>query len=945
MSFNNLLHLLEDVATKPQSGDIICYDVGASTEYRSWSYRQLLVEAQHASCALQSNHGNEHAIGPTVLLHFTSHWDNIVWFWGVMLAGRIPVMSTALPNSELLRNAHLEHLARTLIDPLCLTRATLVPEFAGQDAIKPLAVESLDLTKPISPTSEALSDKLCLNDTAAILLTSGSTGRCKAVCLSHGQILAAIRGKLSALPLVSESFLNWISLNHVAALVEVHMQAILARKTQIHVPAVNLMSEPIKFLDLIDTHRVSRTFAPNFFLAKLRDAIRKNTTSRINGKLHGKTANGIREPGGWDLSCLGCINSGGEANITRTCEELSDQLAQYGAPKNIIFPGFGMTETCAGAIFNPDCPQYDRDHQLEFASVGLCMPGIEMRITDGLDSNSTERVPTGQIGFLQVTGAVVFKEYFNNRYATAESFTSDGWFKTGDLAFIDQNGYLNLAGRSKETMIVNGVNYDPKSVENAVEEADIPGLVPSFSCCFSCRSPGHETEDICLVYLPAYPNDDLKARVETTNAISKVVMMATGVRPLVIPVDRAQLQKSSLGKLSRAGIKASYSRGEYKAHQDFNNELIRTFRKATYTPPKDEFEKDLLAVVTASLGPFDEDVFGVQTPILDLGITSVELIKLKKDLETNQGLWQEIPIVTLLTHHTVRDLGTALRKLHGSHVYNPVVKLQTEGTKTPLWLIHPGVGEVLVFLNLAKFVKDRPVYALRARGLNGNEGPFTNISEVVKTYHAAIKKEQPEGPYAIAGYSYGSMLAFEISKLLEANNDFVAFTGSFNLPPHIKTRMRQLDFKQCLLHLSYFLGLMTEEYARDLASELGDCSQEVAVDVVMQNASQARLVELALSRSGLHRWTNVAFALQSMAVDYEPTGSVPGLDCFYCIPLAVVATSKQQWLEDHLTKWNDFSRSQVRFHSVGGAHYTMLSPEHVLDFQKTLRRALEDRGI
>jgi thioesterase domain-containing protein len=157
--------------------------------------------------------------------------------------------------------------------------------------------------------------------------------------------------------------------------------------------------------------------------------------------------------------------------------------------------------------------------------------------------------------------------------------------------------------------------------------------------------------------------------------------------------------------------------------------------------------------------------------------------------------------------------------------------------------------------------------------------------------------------------------------------------------------MCQLDFKECLLNLSYFLGLMTEERARELAVELGGCPRDLALSTIMKNASLPRLAELALSESALDRWASVAFALQSMAVDYEPSGSVAGFDCFYCIPLAVVATSKQQWLDDHLSKWKDFSRSKVRFHSVGGAHYTMLSPEHVFEFQKTLRRALEKRGL
>ncbi|PYH88927.1 acetyl-CoA synthetase-like protein [Aspergillus ellipticus CBS 707.79] len=912
MSFRNLQHLLE-VAAQGGRGHIICYPLGSTHNPSSFSYGQLLQEAQRASWTLRARNPAGLSPGAAVLLHFTDHWDHIVWFWAVLLAGCVPVISTALSNNDSLRTAHLAHLARTLHDPLCLTRTRLAPEFSRQDAIRPLAVEALDVAKAVP--LDRIEANSGLSDTALILLTSGSTGHAKAVCLSHGQILAAITGKMTVAPLPGKCFMNWISLDHVAGIIEIHLLAMLARGDQVHAPGSDILTTPTRFLDLIHTHRVARTFAPNFFLGKIRATLQEMS----NGSAP------------WDLSCLYCINSGGEANVTRTCEEVAAQLVRYGAPQNVIAPGFGMTETCAGAIFNTTFPEYDREQQLELASLGVCMPGIQMRITDGSPENVC--VATGETGNLEVTGPAVFRGYFNNPTVTAECFTTDGWFKTGDRGFVDRKGYLNLMGRAKDTLIVNGVKYDPHSIELALDEARIPGLAPSFNCCFSSLPAGAETEEICVVYLPTYPADDLPARVETTDAIANVMMMSVGVRPRVIPLDRVLLQKSALGKLSRARIKASYEKGEYNTHRDLNDEMVKNHRRLTREPPGDELEKLILAVFVQSLG-LDEDI-GVQTPIFDFGITSIELIKLKKDLEQRLALPKEIPIATLLMNQTVRALSEAMRELQGPHVYSP----------TPLWLVHPGVGEVLVFLNLANLIKDRAVYALRARGFNEEEEPFASIDEAVRTYHAAIKQKQPEGPYAIAGYSYGSMLAFEVGKVLECQGDTVGFIGSFNLPPHIKSRMRQLDFKECLLHLAYFLDLMTEDHARDLATQLQGASQEHALEVVMAHADPVRAAELALSQEALLKWAGLAFGLQSMAVEYEPSGSIASLDCFYCIPLAVVASSKKQWREEHLSKWTDFTRSEPRFHSVGGAHYTMLSPEHVFDFQKTLRHALENRGL
>ncbi|CAG8043753.1 unnamed protein product [Penicillium olsonii] len=929
MTFRNLQHLLQEVSSLEHGGNLICYPLGNTEAPTTCTYKQL---AEHAQLASWSLRASPIAAGLTpgcpVLLHFDAHWDTIVWFWAVMLAGCVPVISTTLPNDPSLRMTHLAHLSKVFGEPLCLTRNNLVSEFSQQPSIKTVAVDALD-QKTAHPMVDFTESEL--SDTAVMMLTSGSTGKSKAVCLSHGQILAVLTGKLSVVALHGESFMNWIRLDHAASLVEIHLQAMFALKDQVHVHSTDVLSDPIKFVDLIDRHRVTRTFAPNSFLAKLRGTLSEVTPSG--------TANGFSRR--WDLSCLNYVASGGEANVTKTCNEVSKLLSHYGAPRNVLVPGFGMTETCAGAIFNTNCPQYDIDHKLEFTSVGTCMPGIEMRITGG----SNVCASPGEIGNLELKGKTVFKEYFNDSKSTLESFTSDGWFKTGDRAYIDRDtGFLTLTGRLKETMIINGIHYSPYEIDSLLDRSDIPGLTPSFNCCFSSFPSGADTEMVCLAYLPTYKPEDMVARVRTTEAISKVVMMATGSRPEIIPLNEALLQKSALGKVSRQKIKTNYEKGEYRSFQEMNREMIRLYYKAVRTPPETKLERQILEVYIESLGLVEEG-FGVETPIFDVGITSMELIKLKKDLENKIDIGQELPLTAVMTSSTVRELHRALQELQAPREYSPLVTLQDKGTKAPLWLVHPGAGEVLVFLNLAKYMKDRPIHALRARGFNEGETPFSTIDETVNSYYNTVKKQQPDGPYALAGYCYGAMIAFEVGKLLEKNGDEVKFVGAFNLPPHIKLRMRDLDYRECLLHLAYFLSLMTEERSRELAIELKGLSREEVFDGVMKHSSPDRLAELSFSKPSLVRWASLAYVLHSMAVDYDPSGSVASIDVFWCTPLAIAASTKEEWLNEHLSKWQDFSRAETGFHEVPGRHYTMLLPEHVFEFQKILRGVLEARGI
>ena len=105
------------------------------------------------------------------------------------------------------------------------------------------------------------------------------------------------------------------------------------------------------------------------------------------------------------------------------------------------------------------------------------------------------------------------------------------------------------------------------------------------------------------------------------------------------------------------------------------------------------------------------------------------------------------------------------------------------------------------------------------------------------------------------------------------------------------------------------------------------------------------MAELSLTSEALYNWANLAFALQGIAKEYEPRGTVACMDVFYATPLAAVAQSKKEWLEGPLSKWRDFVREAPRYHEVDGAHYTMISPEHVQRFAKKLKSALQARGL
>ncbi|MCJ1331967.1 hypothetical protein MMC10_008659 [Thelotrema lepadinum] len=763
-----------------------------------------------------------------------------------------------------------------------------------------------------------------LQSLAALMLTSGSTGNAKAVCLTHGQILTACEGKLSHMPLPQKAVvLNWIGLDHVGSLTELHLTAMLAGCDQVHVSTTEVIADPLVFLRLLSKHRVTRTFAPNFFLHKLRQ------------RLDNATAHDTHEI---DLSHLLYMISGGEPNNVDICASISEDLQKLGAPTaNTITPGFGMTETCAGAIYSRECPEIDVQAGAEFTALGTCIPGIEMRVTPiVMDSNE---------GSLEVRGPIVFQGYFNNAEATQEAFTHDGWFRTGDTATIDAYGILRLIGRSKELINVNGVKYLPHEIEAAIEQAEITGIARSFVVCFAHRDPGAGSEHVCVIYQRDYDAHNREARMNTLQAIIRTLMLFVGGQPRVLPLGPGWLERTTLGKLSRGKIRASFLRGDYQNETDVDTKMLQAYRDHHAADPNNVTECKLAEVFHGlDLGSLE---VGIDTPILDTGISSVDLIRLKRAAEEAFEI-VDIPIITVMANTTIRTLAAAIERLQMSHynvTYDPVVTLQPKGSLTPLWLVHPGIGEMLVFLGLVQYFPDRPIYAMRARGLNPGEVVYSNLKEVITSYHTAIKGKQPHGPYAIAGYSYGSMVAFEIAKILEANADHVSFLGSFNLPPHIKTRMQKLDWTAGMAHIAQFCSIVTEQRAEELVHELRPLSHDEQVARLLFESDQQRCSDLALTHAGLQNWTDVSWSLQRIGWEYDPSGDVSHMDVFYCQPLKDVARTREEYRKDHLNHWVNFIRDDLKFWEVDGQHYTMIGPEHVHKFQQTLKKALAARGL
>ncbi|MEJ2061497.1 MAG: AMP-binding protein, partial [Gammaproteobacteria bacterium] len=154
------------------------------------------------------------------------------------------------------------------------------------------------------------------------------------------------------------------------------------------------------------------------------------------------------------------FTSGSAPLLTQTFDEFRTRTG------HTILERYGMTETGMNTS-NP------LDGERRAGTVGFPLPGVTARVVDA----EGREVPAGETGQLQVKGGNVFKGYWQMPDKTAEEFTADGYFKTGDLACVDADGYFSIVGRDKDMVISGGYNVYPKEIEQLIDQLD--GVVES----------------------------------------------------------------------------------------------------------------------------------------------------------------------------------------------------------------------------------------------------------------------------------------------------------------------------------------------------------------------------------------------------------------------------------------------------------------------------------
>lgn len=284
-------------------------------------------------------------------------------------------------------------------------------------------------TWPVSPEHSEAFTPLARgdDDVAAILYTSGTTGRAKGAMLSHRNLASNASTLADYWKFTAEDVL-------LHALPVYHTHGLFVAINTVMVAGASMI------------------FLPRFDAAQLISLMPRTTVLMGVPTFYTRL---LSESG---------LNAGATRNMRLFISGSAPLSAEThrafeARTGHVILERYGMTETCMNTS-NP----YDGERHA--GTVGLPLPGVELRVADPDDGRP---LPRGEIGILEVRGPNVFLGYWRNPDKTNAEFRQDGFFITGDMGFIDEQGYVTIVGRGKDLIISGGLNVHPKEVENEID--------------------------------------------------------------------------------------------------------------------------------------------------------------------------------------------------------------------------------------------------------------------------------------------------------------------------------------------------------------------------------------------------------------------------------------------------------------------------------------------
>ena len=331
----------------------------------------------------------------------------------------------------------------------------------------------------------------------------------------------------------------------------------------------------------------------------------------------------------------------------------------------------------------------------------------------------------------------------------------DRIYRTGDMGRYRADGEVEFLGRIDRQTKIRGFRIEPAEIEAQLEQH------PLVAKCHVRVQDGEEKQLVAYVM----------------------------GRDMLIPDMALQLQKFLRERLPLAMVPSAFvaldaipltPNGKVDA-----GSLPKPSHESPHQPrqvseaPIDALEYQLQKIWEELLGTAP---IGIRENFFDLGGHSLLAARLFARIHKLTGC--NLPLASLFQSPTIASLAELIRNGQWEPLWAALVPIQPNGTKTPLFLVHPVGGNVLGYRDLASHLdKDLPVFGLQAMGLRGTEHTLQSVQEMAAHYLKEIRALRPQGPYLLVGYSSGGIVAYEMAQQLRAQGEAVPLLALLDTAP------------------------------------------------------------------------------------------------------------------------------------------------------------------
>ncbi|HTE24871.1 non-ribosomal peptide synthetase [Flavitalea sp.] len=751
-------------------------------------------------------------------------------------------------------------------------------KYAGSNNLTLTELLIEDLLKNMDELSSSYSPKgITENDLAYILYTSGSTGKPKGVRIMHYNLVNMLF-----------SFRQILGIKSSDRMLAITTVCFDISGMEFYLPLISGAS-----VDIIGSEVVRDGFA---LLEKIRMA--KPTIMQATPA----TWQMLLEAGWQKTEIIPTICSGGEPlplDLSRELLSRSKSLYNlYGPTETTIWSSAKLIQASDILI-----------------TIGKPIANTRFYI---LNADGTP-VAENETGEMYIAGDGVGAGYHNQPELTSQRFLPDLFsdsqgaimYRTGDLGKFLPGGDIQCLGRIDQQIKIRGYRIEPGEIEY----------------CLSRHAA--VTKSVVISREDQPGNKKLVAYVVLTKPVKEDVNRLIGqwkqaikdfLPPYMCPNDFVIIDELPLtpnGKIDRKCLPKPSG-----AKEMFAKNHVQVSR----------FEATLIVIWSKILGINNP---GRNDDFFELGGHSLIAIRMMSMLEKETGI--QLPVSVLFDCPTIASLASRLESRQPAKQFESLVSMKKGDGKMPLYMVHGARGTVPIFNRTIEHLHpDQPIYGLQARGLDGNAPIVETIEELASNYISEILVNNPDGPYALAGYSFGGLVAFEMARQLKAMNKevkaliiFDTYADAANAK-HSRTVARFHRTRIALMRGAYDIRSFFKNPIAKIRYEQEELKTKLHKPYRrIKGWVEGKEKDLFYYKYKIEE-TNLKAKSKYLLHEYDGI-----VELFR-------ATERTYYHDDHLfLGWKPYAKGGVRVHEIPGEHNKIFLPPNVNELARKLQLCLD----